>query len=148
MKLHIWDFQHWLSLWEVELCYEVRFLLRNGRHGFSFILFFLRIWVENINFLSFSQERILSANVLTGWLASWSISHIIAADHKCIIITTTDATMRLVGVDESPEMQDLNLEGEIHNISKDKDYSNRKALACSAGWAAALNSWGTFALWQ
>lgn len=56
--------------------------------------------------------------------------------------------MRLVGVDESPEMQDLNLEGEMHNISKDKDYSNRKALACSAGWAAALNSWGTFALWQ
>lgn len=57
----------------------------------------------------------------------------IAADHKCIIITTTDATTRLVGVDESPEMQELNPEGEISNISKEEDCSNGKALACSAG---------------
>ena len=41
------------------------------------------------------------------------MSHIIAADRKSIIITTTDATMHLVGVDESPEMQELNREGDI-----------------------------------
>lgn len=90
-----------LSLWEVDSCYEVGFLLCSVSYGYKF---FLWNWRENRkkSALLFSEEGVLSASILTNGLASWSIPHVIALDCKYIIITA-DATIHWVGVDESTE---------------------------------------------
>lgn len=93
-----------LSLWEVDSCYEVRFLLCSDSYGYIYIYIYILNWRENRkkSALLFSEEGVLSASILANGLASWSIPRVIVPDHKYIIVTA-DATIHWVGLDESTE---------------------------------------------